>query len=166
MPSDVGKRIAFVRQELRLGVVEFARKAGLSNSIIYQVEAGTKEMGLSTLERLSQTYGISLNWLVFGLGPMYLKDTQLPFRGDAMEVMGKNFPITDAPDLAELLQDRQVMEKIEITADEIQELGEFVKHIGRMARLYTKEEWLESIHKMRQTKLDVLDDLRRELKKP
>ena len=139
---------------------EFARKAGLSNSIIYEAEAGQRNLGLSVLARLSRTYGISLNWLALGLGPMYLKDTQLPLRGDAVEVLGKNFPITDAPDLAELLKDRALMAKIEITAEEIMSLGDFVKSFGGVSRLFTKERWLEFVQDMRRAKLEAISEVR------
>lgn len=157
---EVGSRIRAIREELQMIPSEFARKAGLANSIIYEAESGTRNLGLSVLARLSKTYGISLNWLALGLGPRYLKDNQLPYRGDGIEILGNNFPITDAPDLAAIIQDKELREKLELSVDEIQYLGKLVKDYGRMARIQTREDWLKIISDMRQTKLNIIAEFR------
>jgi len=157
MPDSIGNRIRLIREELNMNAVEFAKKAGISNSIIYQVEEGTAGIGLASLVSLSGTFGISLNWLALGIGPRYLKDTQMPFRGDALDLLKTQCRIEEAPGLAELLSNKDVCDKLRITSEEIQILASSIK--GEHAWIFdgfTAEQWLDILVKHRKMKLDVV----------
>lgn len=63
-----------MRYEKRFDRRQMASWMGLSDSAYYKNETAQSFPQIPTLHRLVHERGISLDWLFFGKGPMYLKD--------------------------------------------------------------------------------------------
>jgi len=61
--KNLGKRLKHAREKSGLSQRELAKASGVSQGMISQIEAGNKEGGLSTLEKLSEGLGISFEAL-------------------------------------------------------------------------------------------------------
>ncbi|MEM0326824.1 MAG: XRE family transcriptional regulator [Desulfurococcaceae archaeon] len=72
----IGDRIRKLRRILGLTQKEFSEKIGISRSRVAEIEAGepTKE---SVLIAISRTFGVSLEWLKYGTGEMFLLKEEL-----------------------------------------------------------------------------------------
>jgi len=150
-----------IREELGLSQAEFGRRAGLTQTSISEAETGKRDFGYNSLQKISNTYGVNLNWLILGIGSIYLKDTQLPFRGDALSVVEAHFPVSEAPGLKALLSDIELMRKGQPTAEEIDFLARSCKgEFGWMMRGQSKQFWFESLIQLRKDRLDLLLELR------
>ncbi|QOL80050.1 helix-turn-helix domain-containing protein [Pseudooceanicola spongiae] len=63
----VAARLKRVREILRLEKKEFAERAGLSMQTYGPFEGGTRDLSLQSAKRLRKTYGLSLEFLYFGM---------------------------------------------------------------------------------------------------
>ena len=74
--THIGKRIRQVRTFLKKSQKEFANAIGISQSRLSKIEAGepTKE---SVLIAISRTFNVSLEWLKYGTGEMFLPKEEL-----------------------------------------------------------------------------------------
>ena len=72
--SDVTERIAKVRQVKGVNKKEFAEYLEVTSSIFSDIESGKRKPSRDLLIKISVRYGISLNWLFFGIGKMGLSD--------------------------------------------------------------------------------------------
>ena len=70
MKTELGSRILKIRQLKGLTQKEFAEPLGLTQSIVGQYETGITSPKLETLIKITSSYGIKLDWLVNGTGPM------------------------------------------------------------------------------------------------
>ena len=70
---EFGKRIKLLREELRMKQKEFASGIGISASFISQIEMGHKNPGYDFLYILMSKYHVSLDWLFYGTGEMFVK---------------------------------------------------------------------------------------------
>ena len=61
--ASFGNKIKAVRKKAGLTQRALAKRAGVSNTIIYQIEKGTRNPGLKTLEKLSKALGVSFEAL-------------------------------------------------------------------------------------------------------
>ena len=158
---DFSERMRLLREELRLSQAEFGTRAGLTQTSISEAETGKREFGFSSLMKISETYGVNLNWLILGIGPTYIKDTQFPFRGDALAVVEAHFPVSEAPGLKALLSDTELMRKGQPTAEEIDFLARSCKgEFGWMMRGQSKQFWFESLIQLRKDRFELLLSLR------
>ncbi len=71
--AQIGTRLRKLREQFNLSQGVMARRFDLSNSGYFKNETGNSFPGLRTLYRLSTEHGISMDWLLFGKGPMYYK---------------------------------------------------------------------------------------------
>lgn len=61
--KDLGKRLKNARERAGFSQRELSKTSGVSQGMISQIEAGNKEGGLRTLEKLAQGLGISFEAL-------------------------------------------------------------------------------------------------------
>jgi len=59
-----------LRNHFNYSLDEMARKLGLSKSGYFKNEGGFNFPGLKTLDLLQRSYDISMDWFLFGKGPM------------------------------------------------------------------------------------------------
>ena len=59
-PVDVGARLKRLRTERRLTIVQLAEQAGVSSGMISQIERGTTNPSIRTLQRLRAALGVNL----------------------------------------------------------------------------------------------------------
>ncbi|MDD5088080.1 MAG: helix-turn-helix transcriptional regulator [bacterium] len=160
------ERMRLIREELGLSQAEFGTRAGLTQTSISEAETGKREFNFSSLMKISEAYGINLNWLILGLGSIYLKDSQLPFRGDALAIIEAHFPVSEAPGLKALLADTELMRKAQPSAEELDQLARSCKgEFGWMVRGQDKEFWFDMLLQIRQSRVQALQEVRDELKK-
>lgn len=72
--ADIGARLEICRHELGLTQTEFASALGVSQSSYYAYEQGSRGVPVQALAALSLQYGVSLDWLVLGIGPEARRD--------------------------------------------------------------------------------------------
>lgn len=75
---DLGNRIAEFRKAVKLSQLELAEKTGISRGFISQLETGRANPSIGFLYILMIEYKLSLNWLLTGLGEMFINDDQFP----------------------------------------------------------------------------------------
>lgn len=71
--KELGKRIKTLREELGMKQKEFAAELGVSGSLLSQIETGHKNPVYDFLYKLMSHYHVSLDWLFYGTGKMFLK---------------------------------------------------------------------------------------------
>lgn len=81
IPETLPERIRMIRGEM--GQAEFATKIESSQSGISAYEKGQRKPDYETLIRVCQEFGINLEWLLMGTGPMHKGEPQT---GDASPV--------------------------------------------------------------------------------
>lgn len=69
--DGLGSRVGQVIAHLGLSQTEFARRIGVSPGFVSEVARGNKRPGIEFLLAARQVFGVSLNWLVTGLGTMH-----------------------------------------------------------------------------------------------
>ena len=65
----LSERLRVVRGQL--GQVEFAKRIGSSQTGVSAYEKGQRKPDYETLIRVSKEFGVTLDWLLLGAGPMY-----------------------------------------------------------------------------------------------
>jgi len=73
---EVGKRLKKIRLELKYSKKQMAQRLGVNLNSYYKNENGTSFPWLYSLYRLHKDIGISMDWLIFDYGPMYLKEKE------------------------------------------------------------------------------------------
>ncbi|MCX6581581.1 MAG: helix-turn-helix transcriptional regulator [Candidatus Aminicenantes bacterium] len=97
--NEVGNRLELARKSYGYGRSEMAQRLGIARSNLYRSEIGFSLPRMETLLRLHELFDISLDWLLFGIGPMHLKEKQAEL---ADEKQTKAL-INETPDVKELL---------------------------------------------------------------
>ena len=69
-------RILQLRDLLSLSQTEFARKIGISQGALSQLESGRTNLSIETLKNLSDSLHINCNWMVSGQGQMFSEHSQ------------------------------------------------------------------------------------------
>ncbi len=77
--QGVGQRIRQLREQLNYSPKEMAARFGIKLSGYYKNEKGQNLPNLVSLHWLQKEYGISMDWFLFGLGPM-LYEEKVPAR--------------------------------------------------------------------------------------
>ncbi len=72
--AEIGARLEICRHELGLTQTEFAKVLGVSQSSYFAYEQGSRGIPVHALAALAQKYGLSLDWLVLGIGPEARRD--------------------------------------------------------------------------------------------
>ncbi len=70
---EIGKRIKQIRKELRLKQTEMAEKLSVLNTYISEIETGKGNPGHGFFYKFATTFNVSLNFLFFGLGDMFVE---------------------------------------------------------------------------------------------
>ena len=67
----IGQRLRELRHHYNLSLKEFGLIAGISDAAIFNIESGkTKRPHPTTLKNIISTYGVSYEWLFYGIGDM------------------------------------------------------------------------------------------------
>lgn len=74
--TNVGNRLLKLREQLELSPGEMAARLGVSSSSYYKNENGETLPGMISVFRLHKDLKLSIDWLLFGTGEMYLPDEQ------------------------------------------------------------------------------------------
>ena len=69
----MNERIKQVRQAADLTQAQFAERLGLSRNFIAMIETGGRVPSDRTISDICREFGVSLAWLQFGDGEMYVK---------------------------------------------------------------------------------------------
>ncbi|WP_340689820.1 XRE family transcriptional regulator [Hydrogenobacter thermophilus] len=77
MGRSIGERIRRVREEKGLSQKEFGEAIGKSWRTILRYESGQSVPDEATLIAISRTFGVSLEWLKYGTGDMWLKSEEV-----------------------------------------------------------------------------------------
>lgn len=70
----IGKRLLACRKELDLSQKSMAEDAGLVRSYISHIESGSQNPSFDVIAKLSGKYNLSIDWLLYGRGQMFLID--------------------------------------------------------------------------------------------
>jgi transcriptional regulator with XRE-family HTH domain len=71
-----GNRLKEIRKTLDLSTIEMARKLGIIRTAYYKNESGETLPGLTSLLRMKKDLDISMDWFLFGIGPMFYMDKE------------------------------------------------------------------------------------------
>lgn len=83
MDYFVGKRIKELRNHYNLGLKEFATKCGLSHVALFHIEKGkTAKPHIRTLKRITECFGTTTEWLMYGMNEMLPSGNQEIFSED------------------------------------------------------------------------------------
>jgi transcriptional regulator with XRE-family HTH domain len=70
MANPIGDRLAAVRELSGLSAAALGEKAGLSRAIVSMIESGErKNPNSKTISALAHVLGVSVGWLIDGVGP-------------------------------------------------------------------------------------------------
>lgn len=67
----IGNRVKEIRKSIDLTQMEFAKKLGVSQNSISQIENGTRNPGGALIKVICQEFGVSEDWLRTGEGEMF-----------------------------------------------------------------------------------------------
>lgn len=112
--ESISERLLRLRKDRKLTQQEFSKLAKVARATVAQWEAGTKIPGRSSLEHLSDIFGVSLDWLTGKTEDMYALTA-----GDEQFMKDLHLPL------------EQLIEKydfgVDLSADEIKEIVEMIK---------------------------------------
>lgn len=72
--QGTGKRLARVRQELKIGRTAMAARLLVKPNSYHKNENGETFPSAKSLKILHDEFGVSMEWLIFNQGPMYTRD--------------------------------------------------------------------------------------------
>lgn len=87
-----GNRLIQLRKHLGYAPGDMARKLDMQRPGYFKNERGETFPSLKTLDILQRDWGVSMDWLLFGKGPMFFKEAPKSVRA-----------LTAAPEIQELL---------------------------------------------------------------
>lgn len=142
---DFCERFGEMLNELNLSQNEFARQLGSSSAFVSNVARGKSKPGLEFLQRIAETFGISLDWLVLGKGsPGGQQGLNAEWHYAVMLRVALAQLIaegnTDAETLAKELLDPKVLQKgiADAPADLLVELNARTRQANLIATLYNQ----------------------------
>ena len=71
--KKIGKRFRKLREYFGLSIEEMAQAVQESPETIRNIEEGKQSCSLEILCKYAEHFEVSLNWLVLGVGPMFLR---------------------------------------------------------------------------------------------
>lgn len=72
--KETGKRLKEIRKEKGLSQEKMSRALEIKRTVYSKFELGENNVPEKHLIKFSETFGISLNWLLRGIGPKYIED--------------------------------------------------------------------------------------------
>lgn len=61
--NEFSERLKLLRERKEISLTELASQLGLAKSLLWRYEAGKSEPGLSVLLKLSEYFGVTLDWI-------------------------------------------------------------------------------------------------------
>lgn len=100
-----GKRFKKIRQQLEKTQQELAEITGIARTSISKVEGDNGYFDMEIYPELVKILDINLNYLIAGIGAMFIKDTQAA-TDEALELVGRmeNIPATELADIKRRLE--------------------------------------------------------------
>ena len=83
--KQIGERLKGLRDALDLTTDEVAKACGVTTEKYEQMEAGTTELSVSTLQKIAKAYNVELDALMFGEEP-HMSSYFLTRRGKGLSV--------------------------------------------------------------------------------
>ena len=71
--SDFKIRFKLLRKKLKLSQKEMAKELGIPFTMISKYECGKIKPGTDMLTKIAITYKVNLNWLLLGIGNMFIE---------------------------------------------------------------------------------------------
>ena len=71
--DGIAERFLKIRDHLKVNQRDFAGEIGVSYSVISDIERGAREPSRKVLVALGEKYGVSLDWVLLGIGTMFAK---------------------------------------------------------------------------------------------
>jgi len=68
--KEIGNRLLKLRETLGITQIEMGERTGISRSYLGYVENGKQSPSFDIIYKISETYDISTEWLIFGRGQM------------------------------------------------------------------------------------------------
>lgn len=102
LPVNLGDQIKRIREALNLNQKEFAKKLGLSNSYLCEIEKGNRGPGFKFFIHFAERLNVSLDWLMLGKGSMFFNEStdspsdnykvleQIPQARELIEMLAKS----------------------------------------------------------------------------
>jgi transcriptional regulator with XRE-family HTH domain len=105
--EKIGNRIREIRKPLVYK--EFAKKLGVSEGFVCEIEKGVKKPSAEMLFAIAKKYGYSINWILTGYGPKYISSIAdekkeewefIPDKTGSTKLLAK----ADTPELTQLIE--------------------------------------------------------------
>ncbi len=143
--KGVALRLKELRDRLDCSPIEMATRLGISRGAYNKNEHGINFPCIDTQRRLAEGIGVSMDWLLFGKGPVFYKvkekADELQERVGELEKRNEELEKKNTELEAELEKERQLnrdpeAEKQSVLADLKPEVSELLEHMVRIPLLY------------------------------
>ncbi|MCD6548247.1 MAG: helix-turn-helix transcriptional regulator [Thermodesulfobacterium sp.] len=106
--SDFKIRFKLFRKKLKLSQKEMAKELGVPFTMISKYECGKIKPGADMLTKIAITYKVNLNWLLLGIGKMFI---------DTQDIEDNHFEIIDNSNPDEVFLILEELSKAPITKE-------------------------------------------------
>ena len=106
--SDFKIRFKILRKKLKLSQKEMAKGLGIPFTMISKYECGKIKPGADMLTKIAITYKVNLNWLLLGIGKMFI---------DTQDIEDNHFEIIDNSNPDEVFLILEELSKAPITKE-------------------------------------------------
>ena len=106
--SDFKIRFKLLRKKLKLSQKEMAKELGVPFTMISKYECGKIKPGADMLTKIAITYKVNLNWLLLGIGKMFI---------DTQDIEDNHFEIIDNSNPDEVFLILEELSKAPITKE-------------------------------------------------
>jgi len=87
----IGNRLKKIRECLDLNISELSNVVEESPDVIEKIEKGEKSCSLELLKKYGECFNVNLNWLIRGVGRMFLDcQSMVAVGNNIVQVKGKN----------------------------------------------------------------------------
>lgn len=83
--ESIGDRLKVIRKFLELNQDEISKKLQVTNQTLSRYENGIRFPDSHFLQNFGRLYQVNANWLLYGIGDMFIKDPEGFAVGDDME---------------------------------------------------------------------------------
>jgi len=106
--SDFKIRFKLLRKKLKLSQKEMAKELGVPFTMISKYECGKIKPGADMLTKIAITYKVNLNWLLLGIGKMFI---------DIQDIEDNHFKIIDNSNPDEVFSILEELSKAPVTKE-------------------------------------------------
>jgi transcriptional regulator with XRE-family HTH domain len=139
MEKAVGQRIKIIREELAKSQAEFIIPLGITQPALSQMEKGLTFPSVDTMQNISKSYNVNLNWLLIGTGKHFNIGNADP---DGFQVLKDEIEILkrDVELLKALNGIDANTEDADTLSQGIERLGKYIDHLKtKRAKLVLKK---------------------------